>query len=49
MRLYFVFVVVVLLFKKIFSPAALVVKNPLANAGDASGVGSIPGVGRFPG
>ena len=25
------------------------VKNPLANAGDAEDVGSIPGTGRFPG
>ena len=25
------------------------VKNPLANAGDVRGVGSIPGSGRFPG
>ena len=25
------------------------VKNPLANAGDMRGVGSIPGSGRFPG
>ena len=28
---------------------ALVVKNPLANAGDTRDVGSIPGSGRFPG
>ena len=28
---------------------ALVVKNPLANAGDARHVGSIPGLGRSPG
>jgi len=28
---------------------ALVVKNPLANAGDLRGVGSIPGSGIFPG
>ena len=28
---------------------ALVVKNPSANAGDARDVGSIPGLGRFPG
>ena len=43
-------VVVVLLFKKyLFSPAVIVVKNPLANAGDARGVGLIPGVRRFPG
>ena len=27
----------------------LVVKNPLANAGDAGGDGSIPGWGRSPG
>ena len=27
----------------------LAVKNPVANAGDARGVGSIPGVGIFPG
>jgi len=26
-----------------------VVKNPLANAGDAGGVGLIPGLGRSPG
>ena len=25
------------------------VKNPSANAGDAEDVGSIPGLGRFPG
>ena len=25
------------------------VKNPLANAGDIRDVGSIPGLGRFPG
>ena len=28
---------------------ALVVKNPLANAGDTRDAGSIPGWGRFPG
>ena len=28
---------------------ALVVKNPPANAGDVRDVGSIPGLGRFPG
>ena len=28
---------------------ALVVKNPPANAGDRRDVGSIPGLGRFPG
>ena len=28
---------------------ALVVKNPLANAGDAGDAGSIPGSGRSPG
>ena len=28
---------------------ALVVKNPLANAGDIRDTGSIPGSGRFPG
>ena len=27
----------------------LVVKNPLANVGDIRDVGSIPGLGRFPG
>ena len=27
----------------------LVVKNPPANAGDKRNVGSIPGLGRFPG
>ena len=27
----------------------LVVKNPLANAGDARDTGSIPGSGRYPG
>ena len=27
----------------------LVVKNPLANAGDTRDVGLIPGLGRFPG
>ena len=31
------------------SQVALVVKNPLANAGDKRDVGSIPGSGRFPG
>ena len=31
------------------SQAALVVKNPPANAGDRRDVGSIPGVGRSPG
>ena len=28
---------------------ALVVKNPPANAGDAVDMGSIPGLGRYPG
>ena len=28
---------------------ALVVKNPPANAGDTGDVGSVPGLGRFPG
>ena len=28
---------------------ALVVKNPPANAGDAGDMGSIPGLGKFPG
>ena len=28
---------------------ALVVKNPLANAGDIRDVGSIPGLGKYPG
>ena len=28
---------------------ALVVKNPPTNAGDARDMGSIPGLGRFPG
>ena len=28
---------------------ALVVKNPPANAGDVRDVGSIPGLGRYPG
>ena len=31
------------------SQVALVVKNPLANAGDIRNVGSKPGLGRFPG
>ena len=31
------------------SQAALVVKNPLATAGDKRGMGSIPGLGRSPG
>ena len=31
------------------SQVALVVKNLLASAGDARNVGSIPGLGRFPG
>ena len=31
------------------SQVALVVENPLANAGDKRDVGSIPGSGRFPG
>ena len=31
------------------SQAALVVKNPPANAGDIRKVGSVPGSGRFPG
>ena len=30
------------------SPGDSVVKNPLASAGDAEDVGSIPGAGRFP-
>ena len=30
-------------------PGVSVVKNPLANAGDAGDAGSIPGLGRFPG
>ena len=30
-------------------PGGSVVKNPSANAGDAEDVGSIPGLGRFPG
>ena len=30
-------------------PGASVVKNPPANAGDARVMGSIPGMGRFPG
>ena len=32
-----------------FSQAALVVKNPPANAGDVKDAGSIPGWGRSPG
>ena len=31
------------------SQVALVVKNPLANAGDMRGLGSVPGWGRSPG
>ena len=31
------------------SQVVLVVKKPPANAGDAGDVGSIPGLGRFPG
>ena len=31
------------------SQVVLVVKNPPANAGDIRDVGSIPGLGRFPG
>ena len=31
------------------SQVVLVVKNPLANAGDTRDVGLIPGLGRFPG
>ena len=31
------------------SQVALVVKNPPASAGDIRDVGSIPGLGRFPG
>ena len=31
------------------SPVAQLLKNPPANAGDASDVGSIPGLGRYPG
>ena len=31
------------------SQVALVVKNPPANAGDSRDIGSIPGLGRFPG
>ena len=31
------------------SQVALVVKNPLVNAGDIRDVGSKPGLGRFPG
>ena len=31
------------------SQVALVVKNPPANAGDVSDMGSIPGLGRSPG
>ena len=31
------------------SQVMLVVKNPLANVGDIRDVGSIPGLGRFPG
>ena len=34
---------------KVVSQAALVVKNPLANAGDVRDVGSIPEWGRSPG
>ena len=30
-------------------PGGTVVKNLLANAGDAGDVGSVPGLGRFPG
>ena len=30
-------------------PGGTIVKNPLANAADAREVGSIPGLGRFPG
>ena len=30
-------------------PGGSVVKNPPANAGDTGDVGSIPGLGRFPG
>ena len=30
-------------------PGGAVVKNPLANSGDARDTGSIPGLGRFPG
>ena len=30
-------------------PGGSVVKNPLANVGDAGDVGLIPGLGRFPG
>ena len=31
------------------SQASLVVKNPLINAGELRDVGSIPGLGRYPG
>ena len=31
------------------SQVALVIKNPLANAGDAREAGSVPGLGRSPG
>jgi len=30
-------------------PGGTAVKNPLANAGDAEALGSIPGLGRSPG
>ena len=31
------------------SQVAIVVKNPPPNAGDAGNMGSVPGLGRFPG
>ena len=38
-----------IVFSKIASQVALVVKNSPANAGDVRDVGSIPGSGRYPG
>ena len=35
--------------RHVASQVALVIKNPLANAGDSRDMGLIPGLGRFPG
>ena len=39
----------VLFYRLVFSQVMLVVKNQLANVGDARDLGSVPGLGRSPG
>ena len=46
---FFSFLICTLLCHKWASQVALVVKNPLANAGDIRDAGSVPGLGRYPG